>query len=150
MSHPPARPPDGEGEVSSLARFFTSTPFIARIGTTVTQAAGGTATARIPFTEPLTDAGGALHAGAIAALLDTTGAIASWSLVEVAPGVRASTVGIHVTYHASARGEGVAAHARVLTRRDELFLNAVAVSGTTTGALAATGGVTYRIVLPAA
>ncbi len=140
MSLAPERRSPAGGEVPALARFFVSTPFIRRLGTTVSEAAGGTAGAAIPAAEAMADVDGALHEGAIAALLDTAGALASWSLVEPVAGVRASTVGIHVTYHARPAGEGVAAHARVLTRRDELFLNAVAVSGTTSGALVATGG----------
>jgi uncharacterized protein (TIGR00369 family) len=143
----PVRSPD-VSELPQLARLFVSVPFIARLGISVAAAADGVAIARLPFAGENADADGAVHEGALAALLDTTGALASWSLAGPDLRAKASTVGIHVNFHGRARDETVVAHARTLTRRDESFLNAVIVRGAASGRLVATGSVTYRIVLP--
>jgi uncharacterized protein (TIGR00369 family) len=92
---------------------------------------------------------GALHGGAVAALIDTTGAMASWSLVPLDPRNKASTPALHVTHHAPAAGEAVEAEARTLRRTDELFHNTVTVRGAESGRLVASGTVLYRIVVPA-
>jgi acyl-coenzyme A thioesterase PaaI-like protein len=80
----------------------------------------------------------------VAALIDTTGALASWSLTGLDFRFKASTVGIHVNFHAPAYGP-LLAHARTLRRNNEIFLNQVAVSAD--GEVVATGSVTYRIVV---
>jgi uncharacterized protein (TIGR00369 family) len=137
-----------EGELPPIARVFVSVPFIARLGVRVMTAGDGLATTRLPFRAENTDADGAVHEGALAALIDTTGALAAWSLVGPVAGAKASTVGLHVTYHAPAAGEEVFARARTLTRRNEILLNAVTVTGAASGRLVAAGTVTYRIVVP--
>ena len=123
-------------------------PFISRLGLAVSLVEDGLAVARLPFTPANADADGAAHEGALAALVDTSGALASWSLVGPELRAKASTVGIHVTYHAPALGEEVLAEARVLTRRNEIFLSRVTVTGAASGHLVAAGTVTYRIVVP--
>jgi acyl-coenzyme A thioesterase PaaI-like protein len=60
---------------------------------------------------------------------------------------KASTVGIHVNYHAPAR-EDVVAEAHTWRRNDEIFLNQVTVSEAASDRVVATGSVTYRIVVP--
>ena len=85
----------------------------------------------------------------MAALIDTTGAMASWSLVVLDPRNKASTPSLHVTYHAPGLGEAVLAEATTLRRNHELFANEVTVCGAETGRLVATGTVLYRIVVPA-
>jgi uncharacterized protein (TIGR00369 family) len=137
----------GGGELPPIARVFVSVPFIARLGVRVLGAGDGRATTQLPFAPENADALGAVHEGALAALVDTTGALAAWSAVGPVAGAKASTVGLHVTYHAAAAGEDVVAHARTLTRRNEILLNAVTVAGAASGRLVATGTVTYRIVI---
>ena len=101
----------------------------------------------MPFRTELGDGSGAVHEGALAALMDTTGALASWSLTGLDLRYKASTVGIHANFHAAPRGEDVVAHARTLRRNNEIFLNQVAVSGRSDGGVVAAGTVTYRIVV---
>jgi len=101
----------------------------------------------MPLTPDKTDHDGAIHEGALAALLDTTGAMASWSIAGLDLRYKASTVGIHVSYHAPARAD-VTAEARTWRRNDEIFLNQVTVSERGSGRVVATGTVTYRIVVP--
>jgi len=142
-----AEPPRERGEVPSLARAIVSVPFIARLGLAITHMHDGEAVLHMPVTADKTDQAEAMHEGALAALLDTAGAMASWSLAGLDLRSKASTVGIHVSYHAAAR-EDVVATARTWRRNDEIFLNRVTVSGRDGGRVIATGSVTYRIVVP--
>ena len=143
----PSPLPSDVTELIRGARTFVSVPFIARLGTEVERAHDGQAILRMPFKDDNADHDGAVHEGALAALIDTTGALASWSIVGLNFAYKASTVGIHVNYHTPAVKEDVVAHARTLRRNNEIFLNTVTVSGHTSGAIIATGSVTYRIVV---
>ena len=129
------------------ARGFVSVPFIARLGMEVDHASDGQAVLHLPFKTDNADLDGAVHEGALAALIDTTGALASWSITGLNFAYKASTVGIHVSHHGRARGEDVIAHARTLRRNNEIFLNQVTVSSRDSGRVVATGSVTYRIVV---
>ena len=145
MTH--ASPTAAGGEVPKLARAIVSVPFMASLGLAITHMQDGRALVHMPLTPDKTDHDGAIHEGALAALLDTTGAMASWSIAGLDLRYKASTVGIHVSYHAPARDE-VAAEARTWRRNDEIFLNQVTVSERGSGRVVATGTVTYRIVVP--
>ena len=139
---------DEGGEIPPLARAIVSVPFMKGLALGITQMQDGHARLSMPFAVAKTSDGTALHEGALAALLDTTGAMASWSLVGLDLRYKASTVAIHVSYHQPAVGEDVVAEARTWRRNDEIFLNHVTVSGATSGQVIATGSVTYRIVVP--
>lgn len=134
------------GEVPRAARAIVAAPFMAARGLQITLMHAGRALVTMPFSDANRGADGVVHEGAVAALLDTAGAMASWSVTGVDLRYKASTPGIHVSFHAHARGEGVVAHARTLSRANESFLNAVTVYGATSGRAIATGSVTYRIV----
>jgi uncharacterized protein (TIGR00369 family) len=134
------------GEKIRNADLFVRAPFISRLGVTVEAAHGGESLLAMPARADLADAAGAMHEGALAAMIDTTGALASWSLTGLDMRFKASTVGIHVNYHAPAT-EDVVAHARTLRRNNEIFLNQVAVTRRTSGDVVAAGTVTYRIVV---
>ncbi len=146
------RDPEGALEASAelpgFVRFFTAAPFMARLGIQGLRAEEGAALSALPWREANAGAGGALHGGAVAALIDTTGAMASWSLVPLDPRNKASTPALHVTHHSPARDEAVVAEATTLRRNDELFANEVTVRGAVSGRLVATGTVLYRIVVP--
>jgi uncharacterized protein (TIGR00369 family) len=144
----PSPDPSSSGERIQGAGAFVMSPFISRLGLSVELAHAGETRLAMPFHAGHADAAGAVHEGALAALIDTTGALASWSLTGLDMRFKASTVGIHVNYHQPAVGEPVVAHARTLRRNNEMFLNQVTVSGRTTGTIVATGSVTYRIVVP--
>lgn len=143
-----AAPPPPDATLPSFVRFFTAAPFMSRLGIAARQAGDGAARAGLPWQAGNTDAAGALHPGAVAALVDTTGALASWSLVPLDARNKASTPALHVAWHAAARDEGVTAAATVVRRTDELFQSTVTVHGDVSGRLVATGTVTYRIVVP--
>ena len=141
-------PVSGDGnEVPKLARVIVSVPFIASLGMTIARMVDGHALLHMPFTPDKADQGGAIHEGALAALIDTTGAMASWSAVGIDLSYKASTVGIHVNFHGPAR-EDVVAEARTWRRNDEILLNQVTASERHSGRVVATGAVTYRIVVP--
>ena len=144
----PQLPPAESAELILGATAFVGFGFIAQLGIGVTHAHDGQAVLHMPFDPQRADHGNAVHEGALAALIDTTGALASWSIVGLNLSYKASTVGIHVNYHAAAIGEEVVAHARTLRRNNEIFLNSVTVSGRDSGTVVATGSVTYRIVVP--
>ena len=144
----PDRTLEPSAELPGFVLFFTSAPFMARLGIRGLRAEDGVALTALPWNAAHTDAGGSLHGGAVAALIDTTGAMASWSLVPLDPRNKASTPALHVTHHSPARGEEVLADAVTLRRNDELFANQVTVRGAASGRLIATGTVLYRIVVP--
>src|SRR5512143_581857 len=137
----------GAGEKFRGADLFVRAPFIGRLGMTVETAHEGESVLTMPFHAGLGDGSGAMHEGALAALMDTTGALASWSLTGLDLRFKASTVGLHANFHAPARGGDVVAHARTLRRNNEIFLNQVAVSEAGDGGVVAAGTVTYRIVV---
>ena len=143
------REPAATGDdVPRLARAIVTVPFMARLGLDIAHMRDGGARISMPFNPDHADDTGATHEGAVAALLDTTGAMASWSITGIDFHYKASTVGIHVNYHAPATGEDVVALARTLRRNNEVFLNQVSIRTRPSNRLIATGSVTYRIVIP--
>ena len=138
------------GSPPGFTKIFTAAPFMARLGLEVARVEHSEAVVRLPWSDANADHEGALHEGALAALADTTGAMASWSLVPLDPRNKASTPVVHAACHAPARGEAVLACARTVARRDEIFTNAVTVIAESSGAVVVSATVTYRIVVPRA
>jgi len=143
---PEEEPGAAASEPPKIARMMMSVPFIAKQGMKVDRVADGHAVLRMPWRDALADADGAVHEGALAALLDTAGATAAWSVAGFDLRFKASTVAIHLNVHDRARGEDVVARAETIRRRDEIFLNRVAIAATASRRQIATGSVTYRIV----
>jgi uncharacterized protein (TIGR00369 family) len=146
-------PPDAKAlppsEVSSLGKAFMKVPFIGRLGMRNERMQDGTARVRLPFVEANTGRGNAVHEGAVIALIDTTGAMSSWSITGLDFSFKASTVGVHANFAAAAAGEDLIALSRTLRRNEEIFWNEVTVIGATSQTLVAHGDVVYRIVAPA-
>ncbi|GIW42417.1 MAG: hypothetical protein KatS3mg076_2994 [Candidatus Binatia bacterium] len=136
----------GEGRVPDLARALVRVPFIARLGLVIEHMEGGDSRIRLPARPENLGEDGAADEGALAALLDTTGAMAAWSVVGLDLRYKASTVGIHVSFHERLPGEELLAFGRNLYREGVMFLDEVVVAGARSGVVAATGSVTYRIV----
>ena len=89
-----ATPPvAGNDDVPPLARAIVSVPFIKSLGMRIDRMVDGHAVLHMPFTPEKRDHAGAVHEGALAALLDTTGAMASWSITGIDFRYKASTVG---------------------------------------------------------
>lgn len=134
----------------AFTRIFTAAPFMMRLGIEVVRVERGEAVVRLPWRPANADHDGTLHEGALAALADTTGALASWSLVPLDARNKASTPVVHANVQHAVRNESVLAEARTVARRDETFTNAVMLVGEASGTVVASATVTYRIVVPPA
>lgn len=128
------------------AELFVSLGFIAHLGMKVQHAKDAQAVLTMAAAGDRGDESGAVHEGALAALIDTTAALASWSIVGLDMRHKASTVGLHINYVRPAH-EGVVAHATTRRRNNEIFVNQVEVSEESSRRLVALGTVTYRIVV---
>ncbi len=90
------------------------------------------------------DEHGHVHAGALAALGDTAGTHAAWSLAQ-RDGSRGATVGMQLSYPDVCQ-EDVVATAQVERRAEELCYSTVQVRTVTTDTLVAMGTVSYRLL----
>jgi uncharacterized protein (TIGR00369 family) len=139
------KPP--QAELPSIARALSGAPFISALGIRVNRFEGGRAELAMAFRADICGGDGALHEGALGALVDTAGALSAWSTVRPKAGMKVSTVSIDVNFSASIKDTDAVAHSHVVTRRNELFFNRVDVL-TPDGIPIALGNVIYRIVLP--
>ena len=133
--------------LESLAGALTAAPFISGVGMVAEQMKDGRARLRLRHRETNAGASGAIHEGAIAALIDTCGALSAWSLVKPQPGMRVSTVGIDVEFVNAVADQDLIARSKMVGRKREIFFNRVEIESAG-GALAAYGSVIYRIVSP--
>ncbi|MFQ5416824.1 MAG: PaaI family thioesterase [Myxococcota bacterium] len=135
----------GESDPGPMGPHIGRIPFMGHRGITVDHMMGGTSRLRMPGGGKNTDADGGIHEGAVLALLDTTGAMASWA--EVGPGpYKASTPSMQARILAPApRGELIA-YSRCVQRDGEMSWSDVEVAGASDGRICARGTVIYRIV----
>jgi uncharacterized protein (TIGR00369 family) len=98
----------------------------------------------MPYRPAHSDEQGNIHPGAVAALLDTAGTHASWSLVQ-RQGTRGATVGMQLSYPDVSQTD-VVAEAHVERRSEEMFFSLVQVRAVGTGHLMAMGNVSYRLL----
>jgi uncharacterized protein (TIGR00369 family) len=89
-------------------------PFMALLRVTVAHAAEGEVDLELPFDDRLTQQHGYLHAGAVAAVLDSACGYAAWSTADGRADVL--TVEYKINLLAPAVGERVVAEGRVLRR----------------------------------
>ena len=121
-------------------------PFSQHLGMELEEASEGYARLRLHFKPENTTAMNALHGGAVASLIDTTGAMAAWTTAEIAtPKYFGSTVGVNVNYVSGAIGEDVLAEGRILKRGREIIYTDVRATNED-GKLLAQGTVVYRII----
>jgi uncharacterized protein (TIGR00369 family) len=129
-----------------IRKVIGAMPFSRNLGMEVEDVSQGYARLRLHFKPENTTAGDALHGGAIASLIDTTGAMAAWTTAEIAtPKCFGSTVSVNVNYLSGAIGEDILAEGRILKRGKEIIYTDVRVTNQS-GKLLAQGTVTYRIV----
>jgi uncharacterized protein (TIGR00369 family) len=100
---------------------------------------------RLPFDERLTNDGAVYHGGAVASLMDSTGAGAVWAGHDFAKGMRAATVSMTVNYTGAALGVDLIGEAQCVRRGRELSFSEIRVTDPD-GKLVATGSLVYRIV----
>ena len=108
--------------------------------------AGGTSRLVMPWNEAHNgDADGGVHEGAVLALLDTTGAMASWAVTG--PGrFKASTPSIQAQILSPNPQGDLIAYGRCAQRDNEIFFSDVEVVTVADGLTCARGTVLYRIV----
>jgi uncharacterized protein (TIGR00369 family) len=120
-------------------------PFIGSRGISVEHMTGGTSRLVMPFLDANADLEGGVHEGAVLALLDTTGAMASWA--TSGPGrFKASTPSIQAQILASAPKVDLVAYGRCVQRDREIFWSDVEVASQADGSVCARGTVIYRIL----
>jgi uncharacterized protein (TIGR00369 family) len=129
-----------------MAKVIALTPYMRHLGMEFLEAGEGYAKLRLRFQKENTTVADALHGGAVASLIDTTGAMAAWTTAEIAtPRYFGSTVGITVNYLSAVIGEDCYAEGRVLKRGKEVIYSDVRVTNEA-GKLLAQGTVIYRII----
>ena len=137
---------DTNRSVGRIAKGMGLIPFMRHLGMEFVEGSEGYIKTRLPFKQENTTAGDALHGGAIASLMDTTGSLAAWTTAELgSPRYFGSTVGINVNYLSGAIGEDIFAEGRVLKRGKEIIYSDVRVTNGE-GKLLAQGTVVYRII----
>ncbi len=129
-----------------MAKVIAAMPFTKHLAMEFVEGGEGFASVRMRYQDENSTAGRALHGGAVASLIDTTGAMAAWTTAQIAtPRYFGSTVGVNVNYLSGAIGEDVFAEGRVLKRGKEIIYTDVRVTNEA-GKLLAQGTVVYRIV----
>jgi len=137
---------DPAKNLERIGRVVASAPFMKHLGMEFVEGGEGYAKLRLRFQKENSTAGDALHGGAIASLIDTTGAMAAWTTAEIlSPRYFGSTVGVNVNYLSAIIGEDAFAEGRVLKRGKEIIYCDVRVE-TESGKLVAQGSVVYRII----
>jgi uncharacterized protein (TIGR00369 family) len=137
---------DPAKNLERIGKVVAGVPFMKHLGMEFVEGGEGYAKLRLRFQKENSTAGDALHGGAIASLIDTTGAMAAWTTAEIlSPRYFGSTVGVNVNYLSAVIGEDAYAEGRVLKRGKEIIYCDVRVE-TASGKLVAQGSVVYRIV----
>ena len=142
--------PDADSKADTnyerMAKVIAKTPYMKHLGMEYIEGREGYARLRLRFQKENTTAGDALHGGAIASLIDTTGAMAAWTTAEIlSPRYFGSTVGVNVNYLSGIIGEDAFAEGQVLKRGKEIIYCDVRVTNAD-GKLLAQGTVVYRII----
>lgn len=137
---------DGAADPGPMGPHVVKTPYMAARGIVIEHMQGARSRLTMPCAEANADADGGVHEGAVLALLDTTGAMASWA--ETGPGpYKASTPSLQAQIVAPAPpGQDLVAYGRVVQRDDAVFWSDAEVAGRDDGRVIARGTVIYRIV----
>lgn len=135
----------GLAEPGAMGPHVGKMPFTAARRLDVQHMTGGTSRIVMPYHDANGDAGGGTHEGAVLALLDTTGAMASWA--ETGPGrYKASTPSMQAQMLAPPEKVDLVAYGRMVQRDDEIFWSDAEVASAVDGRVFARGTVIYRIV----
>lgn len=120
-------------------------PFTSARTMNVEHMTGGTSRITMPLHDGNADGSGGMHEGAVLALLDTTGAMASWALVGPGP-YKASTPSLQAQILAPPPADDLVAYGRCVQRDGDISWSDVEVAGASDGRVFARGTVIYRIV----
>lgn len=136
---------DGAADPGPMGPHVVKTPYMAARGIVIEHMQGGHARLTMPCADANADEAGGPHEGAVLALLDTAGAMASWA--ETGPGAfKASTPSLQAQILAPAARQDLVAYGRVVQRDDAIFWADAEVVGQHDGRVVARGTVIYRIV----
>jgi uncharacterized protein (TIGR00369 family) len=136
---------DGAADPGRLGPHMSRLPFMAARGIRVEHMAGARSRVAMPIGDANRDLAGGAHEGAVLALLDTTGAMASWA--ETGPGpFKASTPALQAQILAPPPDAALVAYGRLALRDQEAFFADVEVADAAGGRLYARGTVHYRIL----
>lgn len=122
-----------------------ATPYVSGLGLRVERWDPDGVRLRLPFNACFTNNGKTYHGGAVASVIDTTGACAVWAGHDFEKGTHAATVSMTINYTGSARGVDLVAEATCVRRGRDLSFSEIRVSDPD-GKLVATGTLVYRIV----
>ncbi len=136
----------GESDPGQMGPFLGSVPFIGNRGISAEHMTGGTSRLVMPWKDDNADAAGGVHEGAVLALLDTAGAMASWA--ESGHGrYKASTPSIQAQVIEPLPTGDLVAYGRCVQRDREIFFSDVEVATVADGRVCARGTVLYRILV---
>jgi uncharacterized protein (TIGR00369 family) len=124
---------------------MVKTPYIASLGIVVERWDPEGVTLRMPFDPELTNDGAVYHGGAVASLMDTTGAAAVWAGHDFDKGARAATISMTINYLGAAAHADLLADAVCVKRGRELSFSEIRVHDPDDRSVA-TGTLVYRIV----
>ena len=135
----------GTSDPGPMGPHIGRVPFIGKLGLVVEHMRGGTSRIVMPWNDGNADLSGGVHEGALLALLDTTGAMASWAVTG--PGrFKASTPGIQAQILGTVPKGDLVAYGANRYRDGEIFFSDVEVAHAETRRVVARGTVIYRIV----
>lgn len=140
-----ARGDHGESDPGPMGPYIGSVPFVGQRGIRVEHMVRGSSRLVMPSLESNTDLAKGVHEGALIALLDTTGAMASWA--EVGPGrYKASTASMQLQILEPPPRAELVAYGRCVLRDQEILWSDVEVACAHDRRAIARGTVLYRIV----
>ena len=136
---------DGAADPGAMGPHLGRVPFIGERGIRAEHMTGGTSRLVMPWKDDNADLAGGVHEGAVLALLDTAGAMASWARTGYGP-YKASTPSMQAQLLAPAAKEDLVAYGRNVQRDDEMLWSDVEIAGASTARVFARGTVLYRIL----
>jgi uncharacterized protein (TIGR00369 family) len=135
----------GESDPGKLGPAIEKLPFISHRGIRVEHMTGGTSRLVMPLVADNLDESGGVHEGAVLALLDTTGAMASWAKSGAGP-YKASTASMQMQILGPPPATDLVAYGRCVQNDNEIYWSDVEVASPVDGRVTARGTVLYRIV----
>ena len=135
----------GGSDPGPMGPHVSKTPYMGARGMVIEHMADGQSRVVLPASSANADLEHGVHEGAVLALLDTAGAMASWA--ETGPGpFKASTPTLQAQVLGPTPKQDLVAYARVVERDGSLFWSEVEVAGVEDQRCVARGTVLYRIV----
>lgn len=129
-----------------IAERIVRGPFGRHIGFSADLVEEDHAVLRLKDAPHVMNAGGIVHGGATAALIDTAATVAAWATDRAVPGTRGTTVGFSLNFLNPGRGGDLIAEATVIQRGGSLTVLDVIVHDET-GRQIAKAQVTYKLGL---